>query len=114
LAPSIGNIHGDYGPRGPELNLGRLGNITVQCKGRVQIALHGTNDFKPELVQNCIKAGVNKINVNKLLLEGWNEFMKENINKPLTQLMGEGIVLLQSEVERWIGIVGSSGRAASM
>jgi fructose-bisphosphate aldolase class II len=110
LAPSIGNIHGDYGPRGPELDLKRLEDIQSQCQGRVEIALHGTNDFSPSLLQQCVKAGVAKININKLLLEVWNIHLTENAHKPLTELIEEGMEVLQNEVERWMVVVGSYGR----
>jgi fructose-bisphosphate aldolase, class II len=52
LAPSIGNIHGDYGPQGPQLDFDRFRNITKQVNKRVLIALHGTNDFTPEIMRN--------------------------------------------------------------
>jgi fructose-bisphosphate aldolase class II len=33
LAPSVGNIHGDYGPKGPEIDFNRLSAISKQIKG---------------------------------------------------------------------------------
>ncbi|KAL3420585.1 tagatose-diphosphate aldolase [Phlyctema vagabunda] len=111
LAPSIGNIHGDYGHRGPQLDLERLRQIRQQINGRVEIALHGTNDFTPQLMKECIAAGATKINVNKLLLEVWNVHLFRNVNKPLSQLIEDGIEILQKEVEHWMDIVGSSGKA---
>ena len=59
---------------------------------------------------SCVKAGVSKINVNKLLLEPWQVHIEENIQKPLTQVMQEGIEVLTKETERWMDIVGSSGK----
>ncbi|KAJ5557505.1 hypothetical protein N7513_003095 [Penicillium frequentans] len=44
LAPSVGNVHGDYGPKGPELDLERLQGIFKSMNGRVRLVLHGTND----------------------------------------------------------------------
>ncbi|KEY72944.1 hypothetical protein S7711_07907 [Stachybotrys chartarum IBT 7711] len=111
LAPSIGNIHGDYGPKGPLLDYDRLEKIKRQINGRVPIALHGTNDFTPEILTRCIQAGAVKLNVNKLLLEVWNVHLAENATKPLMGLMDEGMDVLQAEVERWMDICGSSGKA---
>jgi fructose-bisphosphate aldolase class II len=54
---------------------------------------------------------VAKINVNKLLLEDWNNFLIANVSKPLSTLMDEGIAMLQVEVERWIEIAGSKDKA---
>ncbi|KAL0934910.1 fructose-bisphosphate aldolase [Colletotrichum truncatum] len=111
LAPSIGNIHGDYGPKGPQLDYERLANVNKQIDNRVLMALHGTNDFTPDIMKRCIENGAIKLNVNKLLLEVWNVHLKENVNKPLTQLMEDGISILQKETERWIDICGSAGKA---
>ncbi|PSK60181.1 hypothetical protein B9Z65_1079 [Elsinoe australis] len=111
LAPSIGNIHGDYGPSGPDLDFDRLNGLNKQLNGRATMALHGTNDFSPEVMRRCIEAGVVKVNVNKLLLDGWNRFLPQNAHKPLTQLMSEGMNILQSETERWMDFCDSSGKA---
>ncbi|OHE94378.1 fructose-bisphosphate aldolase class-II [Colletotrichum orchidophilum] len=111
LAPSIGNIHGDYGPKGPQLDYQRLTNVNTQINNRVLMALHGTNDFSPEIMRRCIDNGAIKLNVNKLLLEVWNVHLRENASKPLTQLMEDGMNILQKETERWIDICGSAGKA---
>ncbi|KAJ5256592.1 hypothetical protein N7478_012696 [Penicillium angulare] len=111
LAPSVGNIHGDYGPRGPDLDMQRLQGIFKSMRGRVRLVLHGTNDFSPELTQACIKAGVTKVNVNKLVLKPWNDNLRANATRPLTELMDTGIQILVAEMERWMDIIGSSGKA---
>ena len=111
LAPSVGNIHGDYGPKGPDIDLNRLSAISKQIKGRAQLALHGTNDFTPEIMRDCIAAGAVKLNVNKLLLQVWHEHQRENAHLPLMQRTDEGIKVLQAEVERWMDICRSSGKA---
>lgn len=114
LAPSIGNIHGDYGPSGPaegQLHFDRLEAIDKQINGRVLIALHGTNDFPEQIMKRCIRSGAVKLNVNKLLLEVWNEFLSENAkNMGIVKLINEGMEVLQREVERWMDVCGSSGR----
>lgn len=110
LAPSIGNIHGDYPPAGPKLDFDRLRSIREQINGRVKIALHGTNDFSPELTKDCIAAGTAKVNVNKLLLECWSKFLKENAHLSIVQIIDQGIEVLQKETERWMVICGSAGR----
>ncbi|OOQ82528.1 fructose-bisphosphate aldolase [Penicillium brasilianum] len=42
--------------------------IRQQSKGRINLALHGTNGFEPELMKRCLAAGVTKINLNLLVL----------------------------------------------
>lgn len=76
------------------------------------IALHGTNDFPPEVMKRCIRAGATKLNVNKLLLEAGNAILRKNADVwPLVKLINEQIRTIQEETERWMDIVGSSGRA---
>ncbi|KAK2757236.1 hypothetical protein FQN54_004750 [Arachnomyces sp. PD_36] len=111
LAPSVGNVHGDYGPKGPNLDLQRLEGIFKQMKQRTRLVLHGTNDFSPELLKKCIQAGVTKVNVNKLCLDGWQAHLEANVHKPLTQLIDDGIEVLTRDTERWMDICGSSGQA---
>lgn len=115
LAPSIGNIHGDYGPAGPkegQLHYDRLESINEQINKRVLIALHGTNDFPPEVMERCIRSGAIKLNVNKLLLEVGNEVLrKKAASTPLVKLIDLQMEAIQAETERWMDICGSSGKA---
>jgi fructose-bisphosphate aldolase class II len=115
LAPSIGNLHGDYGPAGPkpgQLHFDRLISINKQIDSRVLIALHGTNDFPPEIMRQCIENGAIKLNVNKLLLEVGNEFLRKNAaGMSLVKLIEEGMKVVQAETERWMDICQSSGKA---
>lgn len=115
LAPSIGNIHGDYGPAGPapgQIHFDRLTAINAQIANRVLIALHGTNDFPPEVMKQAIDNGAVKLNVNKLLLEVWNELLRNNGGTiPLSKLIPKGMDMIQKETERWMDICGSSGKA---
>ncbi|KAH7074253.1 fructose-bisphosphate aldolase [Paraphoma chrysanthemicola] len=115
LAPSIGNVHGDYGPTGPkegQLHYERLEAIGKQINNRVLIALHGTNDFPPEVMQRCIRSGAIKLNVNKLLLEVGNVVLRKNAASwSIPKLIDEQIRVIQAETERWMDICGSSGKA---
>ncbi|CAA9966049.1 hypothetical protein CFE70_009443 [Pyrenophora teres f. teres 0-1] len=115
LAPSIGNVHGDYGPAGPkegQLHYDRLEAIDKQINKRVIIALHGTNDFPPEVMQRCIRSGAVKLNVNKLLLEAGNEVLRKQApTTPLAKLIDLQMDVIQKDTERWMDICGSSGKA---
>ena len=117
LAPSIGNVHGDYGPMGPkegQLHYDRLEAIDKQINNRVLIALHGTNDFPPEVMQRCIRSGAIKLNVNKLLLEVGNEVLRKNgATMSVVQLIEEQMRVIRAETERWMDICGSTGKAPS-
>jgi fructose-bisphosphate aldolase class II len=115
LAPSIGNVHGDYGPSGPapgQLHFDRLQSIHSQIAGRVIIALHGTNDFPESVMKQCIEAGAVKLNVNKLLLEPGNEVIRQHGKDWGTaKLIDEVVREVKGETERWMDICGSSGKA---
>jgi fructose/tagatose bisphosphate aldolase len=81
-------------------------------KGRVNLALHGTNGFEPELMQRCVAAGVSKINVNRLVLNDYYEHLRANVDKiPHTQLIEEGIQKVADLTVKWMEINGSAGKA---
>lgn len=88
-----------------------LRQIFQAMNGRVRLVLHGTNDFSPELIQACIKAGVTKVNVNKLVLHPWQENLHAKATRPLTELMETGIQVLTEETQRWMDVIESSGKA---
>ncbi|KAF1925965.1 fructose-bisphosphate aldolase [Didymella exigua CBS 183.55] len=115
LAPSVGNVHGDYGPSGPaegQIHFDRLEAINKQINKRVLVALHGTNDFPAAVMERCIRAGAIKLNVNKLLLEVGNEVLRKNAaSTPLVKLIDQQMDAIQAETERWMDICGSSGKA---
>jgi len=114
LAPAFGNVHGEYGIKGPRgwLELDRLERVREAVKGRVKLVLHGTNAFDEELFGECVKRGISKINVNKQLIDPWKVMMgKRNGFAPLTKLMEDSMDIFQKEVERLMDECGSSGKA---
>ncbi|OJJ84413.1 class II fructose-bisphosphate aldolase [Aspergillus glaucus CBS 516.65] len=112
LAPAFGNVHGEYGPRGAQLDFERFENIRGQANGRVHLALHGTNGFAPELMVRCVAAGVTKINVNRLVLDDYYDHLRANVDKmPHTQLIEEGIQKVADLTIKWMDICGSAGKA---
>ncbi|KAK3115062.1 hypothetical protein LTR53_005981 [Teratosphaeriaceae sp. CCFEE 6253] len=113
LAPAFGNIHGEYGGvENIRLDYDRLESIHKKSQGKVQVVLHGTNGFPADITRKCIDRGVTRINVNKLVLSDWNDYVAQNTGKvPLTELMAKGTELIQQSCERWMDIIGSSGKA---
>ncbi|KAL3479966.1 ketose-bisphosphate aldolase [Aspergillus californicus] len=112
LAPSFGNIHGEAPPQGPSLDFQRFENVRVCANGRVRLALHGTNGYQPDLIKKCIRAGVSKINVNRLVLDDYYEHLHANIGKmPHTQLIEEGIEKVVQLTMKWMEVCGSAGKA---
>jgi fructose-bisphosphate aldolase class II len=92
--------------------MNRLEQVRSQMKGKVRIALHGTNTFKPNLMKQCISAGVSKINVNRLALDDYFAHLKTNVGKlPLTTLMEQGVEKVTQQTIEWMEICGSAGKA---
>ncbi|KAF5247261.1 hypothetical protein FANTH_6518 [Fusarium anthophilum] len=112
LAPAFGNVHGEYGKRGPVLEFDRLEMIRSRVNGRVRVVLHGTNDFPEDIMKACIKGGVSKVNVNKLVLDDYLVHIKEQSSKlSFTTLMEEGVEKAQKLTEWQMDVCGSSGKA---
>ncbi|TKA78646.1 hypothetical protein B0A55_02663 [Friedmanniomyces simplex] len=113
LAPAFGNVHGEYGARGPVLEYDRLDSIYRSCKKRgVRVVLHGTNDFEEDVMAKCVRGGVSKINVNKLVLDEYNEYLKAAApTTSLTKLMEDGVDKVAKLTELWMHRCGSAGKA---
>jgi fructose-bisphosphate aldolase class II len=112
LAPAFGNIHGEYGSRGIQLEFDRLEKIREAINGRVHLVLHGTNNFPEDIMKQCVKAGISKVNVNKLVLDDYLIYVKENAHKvALTKLMEDGVEKVKRLVEWQCDVCGSTGKA---
>jgi fructose-bisphosphate aldolase class II len=90
----------------------RLSKIWSAIDGRMRLALHGTTGLGDELTRECIRRGISKINVNKIVLNEYLTNLKENASaKPLTELMDTGIDLVQASVEKQMDVCLSTGKA---
>jgi fructose-bisphosphate aldolase class II len=90
----------------------RLQSIHEKTRGKVQVVLHGTNEFPPDILSKCIERGVTRINANKLVLSDYNEYVDQDTGKvPLTQLIEEGTMKIQNQMEWWMDNIKSSGKA---
>ncbi|KAH0355199.1 aldolase, partial [Aureobasidium melanogenum] len=115
LAPAFGNVHGDYhGVQNIHLDYERLESIQKKVDGRVQIVLHGTNEFIPEILNKCIERGVTRVNVNKMVLSDYFAYTAEKTGKvPLTEQLETGTDLIKKQCEYWIDNMGCAGKAGS-
>lgn len=120
LAPAFGNVHGKYGSKGPQLEYDRLQKIRDSTKGRVELVLHGagaewfgTDDGK--LLQENIKHGIAKCNINDVINAPYQEFLEKKANKcGLTTLIEDATAIMQRETEKCMDWMGSTGKASSV
>ncbi|KAI9800764.1 MAG: hypothetical protein M1833_003181 [Piccolia ochrophora] len=113
LAPAFGNVHGEYGERGIVLEYERLRQVREEVRPKgVKLVLHGTNGFGVEEFGRCVREGVTKVNVNKVVMGGYAEVMREKGGRgPLTAVMEEGTERIRDSVEWVMDACGSSGKA---
>lgn len=114
LAPAFGNVHGKYGPKGPQLDFPRLEGIEKKVGDRVRLVLHGAHEdhFKKELFQKLIAAGVAKFNLNGSVNNEYTNIQAEMAGKaPLTTVIEKGTDAMQKVVEEHMDWMGSTGKA---
>lgn len=111
LAPAFGNVHGNYGPRGIQLEYDRLQSIYDKVGDRVQLVLHGADPFTQEIFTKCIAGGVTKVNINKGMNKHYAAVQDEMRGKPLTSVIEAGTTRMQEAIETYMHQLGSAGRA---
>jgi fructose-bisphosphate aldolase class II len=111
LAPAFGNVHGEYGPRGIQLEYDRLESINQKVGDRVRLVLHGADPFDEEIFKKCIKAGVSKVNINKGMNNHYASVQQEMHGKPLTSVIEAGTDAMQKAIEQYMHWLGSAGKA---
>ncbi|KAI4160282.1 MAG: hypothetical protein LQ342_005874 [Letrouitia transgressa] len=111
LAPAFGNVHGNYGPRGIQLEYERLDAISKKIGDEVQLVLHGTDGFTKEIYDRCIEHGITKVNINKIMNKELAQVQKEKAgNVTVSQVIEEGTSAMQRAVEEMMDILGSTGK----
>ena len=110
LAPAFGNVHGNYGPRGIQLEYDRLEGINKEVGKEVRLVLHGADSFTKEIYEKCIGHGVSKVNINKFMNNEYLEVQRKGL-KTITSVIEEGTQAMQAAVESCIDMLGSAGKA---
>ena len=112
LAPAIGNVHGNYGPRGIQLEYDRLQAIRKKVGPKIQLVLHGADPFTREIFHKCIECGVSKINLNKPLNRPCLNVWKERAgDAPISKVIEEATQAMQDTVENIMDMLESTGKA---
>jgi fructose-bisphosphate aldolase class II len=74
--------------------------------------MHGTNGFPEDVMKECIKRGVSKVNVNKLVLRDALTYLRDNASSTtLTKLMEVSVEKAQRLMEWQMDVCGSTGKA---
>jgi fructose-bisphosphate aldolase class II len=117
LAPAFGNVHGKYGPKGPQLDYERLKRVHAKVGDRVSLVLHGAGVewFQEKLLKDCIECGIAKVNINDAFNNDYLKVMREDAaTTPLTGLIEKATDAMQKSVEQYMEWMGSAGMADKM
>ena len=119
LAAGIGNIHGAYPENWEGLDLEGLEEIQ-KTVGEIPMVLHGGTGIPAEMVQDAIKLGVSKVNVNTELQWAFAEEVRRYIESG-SDKMGKGFdprkilkvpsQAIKDTVKEKIEIFGSANKA---
>ncbi|KAI4858801.1 aldolase [Hypoxylon rubiginosum] len=114
LAPAFGNIHGRYGPGGPEASW-RLPLLMDVHRAipHIPLVLHGTHGVSDELFRETRKYGMVKINLNRTVRDEYTDFVAQNAGKlELTVLKAQSVEVYAKSIERIMrDVLESAGRA---
>ncbi|KAF4968465.1 hypothetical protein FSARC_4159 [Fusarium sarcochroum] len=114
LAPSFGNVHGNYGPGGPEAfwRQSLLMDIHKSISD-TPLVLHGTHGVSDDQFRDMRKHGMIKINVNRTVRDEYTQFVADNAGKlELTVLKMKAVEVYQKSIERVMkDVFYSSGKA---
>ncbi len=111
LAVCIGNIHGKY-LRPPELDFERLGAIAKRVS--IPLVLHGSSGLPDEMIQQAIKFGVCKFNVNTEIRTAYIGALVKSFatssKVELVQLMQESVDAMREPVQAKINLFCSANK----
>jgi len=117
LAPAFGNVHGNYGPKGPQLDYDRLRRVNKAVGDRVNLVLHGAGAewFQEKLLRECIDCGIAKVNINDAFNNDYIHVMRTEAGRvPLTGLIEKATDAMQKSIEQYIEWMGGTGMADVM
>ena len=119
LAAGIGNIHGVYPADWAGLNFDRLSEIDKAVEGK-PLVLHGGSGIPDAMVQEAIRMGVSKVNVNTECQIAFAKATREYIMAGKDQqgkgfdprkLLAPGAAAIVDMVKYKIGVFGSKDKA---
>ncbi|KKS64108.1 MAG: hypothetical protein A2835_02365 [Candidatus Niyogibacteria bacterium RIFCSPHIGHO2_01_FULL_45_28] len=114
FAAFFGNVHGVFTGGGENLRLDILEKLAESLPS-IYFSLHGGSGIPDDQVQEAIKKGIVKVNVNteirQAFKEGLQEALDENPNEyAMYKILPEAIEEIQKIVEHKIEVFGSAGK----
>ncbi|XP_059290437.1 uncharacterized protein LOC132043978 isoform X1 [Lycium ferocissimum] len=112
LAVCIGNVHGKYPPSGPNLRLDLLKDLYGLCsKKGVHVVLHGASGLSKEIIEECIRLGVRKFNVNTEVRKAYMDALSSPNKKDLIHVMASAKEAMKTVIAEKMRLFGSAGKA---
>jgi fructose-bisphosphate aldolase class II len=117
LAISFGNVH--FG-KSQEIEFDLIKQIANLVS--VPLVVHGGSGFPKKHIGKTIECGCNKFNVGFILRKRFANYIKENINKPISLNSSSSYVFIENilkgakeemekEVIKWMQILGCAGKS---
>ncbi|KAL6552846.1 hypothetical protein OROHE_008210 [Orobanche hederae] len=111
LAVCIGNVHGKYPESGPKLRLDLLKDLyDLSSSKGVHLVLHGASGLGKDIIEECVKRGVRKFNVNTEVRDAYMDSLK-SIQKDLIHVMAFAKEAMKAVVAEKMHLFGSAGKA---
>ena len=111
LAVTIGNVHGKYFSE-PKLDFPRLAKIRASVS--VPLVLHGASGLPESMINQSIKLGISKFNVNTEVREAYMDVLKtsSSLSDPdLLEVMAKAIDAMRSVISDKLKLFGSADKA---
>ncbi|KAH6781861.1 ketose-bisphosphate aldolase class-II family protein [Perilla frutescens var. hirtella] len=110
LAVCIGNVHGKYPASGPKLRLDLLKDMhDLTSKKGVHLVLHGASGLDKDVIEECIKRGVRKFNVNTEVRKAYMNSLTST-QKDLVHVMTLAKEAMKAVVAEKMRLFGSAGK----
>ena len=111
-APALGSVHGIYKEE-PKINIERMHEINTTFN--IPLVLHGGSGLSEDILKECIKNGVCKINFNTELQLAWNKKVRDFIYNNIAvydprKIISAGEEGLKNQVKTYINILGSQNK----
>ncbi|KAG6390719.1 hypothetical protein SASPL_148463 [Salvia splendens] len=111
LAVCIGNVHGTYPVGGPNLRLDLLKDIyALTSKRGVHLVLHGASGLHKDIIEECVRLGVRKFNVNTEVRKAYMGSLTKT-EKDVVNVMTSAKEAMKVVVAEKMHLFGSAGKA---